>query len=167
MKKKGTGLDVEKPQDVCEDQNCPFHGKLSIRGKLIRGMVASDKMAKTVTVSWDRKVYVPKFERYEKRRSKVNAHNPDCIDVKKGDVVLISECRPISKTKHFVVLQVVGKESKKEILRSEAIIEEEAKERSATSAKAIESVPRAQSRSKNQGKEKEEDQEYEENMSDA
>jgi small subunit ribosomal protein S17 len=129
MKKKGTGSNIKQPESKCSDGNCPFHGALSIRGRFLTGKVASDKMSKSVIVSWDRKVFVPKFERYEKRRSKVNAHNPDCIDAKKGDLVKISECRPLSKTKHFVVVEILGKESKRDILKTEAVQEDGSKER--------------------------------------
>nr|AJS13042.1 30S ribosomal protein S17P, small subunit ribosomal protein S17 [uncultured archaeon] len=96
---------------------------------MLTGTVASDKMSKTAIVSWDRKVYVPKFERYEKRRSKVSAHNPECIDAKRGDVVLIAETRPLSKTKNFVIIEVIGKESTRDILKAEAIKEEEGTEK--------------------------------------
>ncbi len=129
MKKKGIGLKLKQPEKSCSDKNCPFHGELSIRGKLLTGTVASDKMSKTAIVSWDRKVYVPKFERYEKRRSKVSAHNPECIDAKRGDVVLIAETRPLSKTKNFVIIEVIGKESTRDILKAEAIKEEEGTEK--------------------------------------
>ena len=50
--------------------------------------------------------YINKFERYEKRNSKIKAHKPDCLDVKVGDSVKIAECRQLSKTKHFVLVEV-------------------------------------------------------------
>ncbi len=67
----------------------------------------SDKAQRTVTVEWNRRVYVPKYERYQKKRSKVKAHNPEEIDAKEGDEVIIKECRPISKTKKFIVVEVI------------------------------------------------------------
>ena len=48
---------------------------------------------------------VPKYQRYEKRRSKVHAHNPPCITAKVGDIVTIAECRRLSKTKSYVVIK--------------------------------------------------------------
>ena len=62
-------------------------------------------MHRTVTIEWERKQYLPKFERYEKRRTKLKAHNPACINAKEGDIVTLGETRPLSKTKHFVVLE--------------------------------------------------------------
>jgi small subunit ribosomal protein S17 len=49
--------------------------------------------------------YVPKYMRYERRRSRIHAHNPPCINAKVGDRVKIAECRPISKTVSFVVIE--------------------------------------------------------------
>jgi small subunit ribosomal protein S17 len=83
------------------------------RGRTFVGNVISDKMSKTVTVEWERRVYVPKYERYEKKKSRVKAHNPDEIGAKKGDVVKITETRPLSKTKNFIIVEIVGQETKK------------------------------------------------------
>lgn len=104
-KKNGIGVDVKLPEKSCTDQKCPFHGSLSVRGKIFTGSVISDRMAKTVSVGWERRVYIPKYERYAKKRSKVKAHSPDCLGIKKGDKVKIMQCRPLSKTKHFVVIE--------------------------------------------------------------
>jgi len=98
------GIEVEEPKEKCNDPNCPFHGHLKTRGVIIKGRVVSTAMQKTVVVERERLHYVPKFERYEKRTSRYKAHLPPCIKVKKGDEVIIMECRPLSKTKHFVVV---------------------------------------------------------------
>ncbi len=83
--------------------------KISTRGRKFIGEVISDKMSKTVTVQWDRTKYIPKYERYEKRRTKVKAHNPESINAEKGDIVKIEETRPISKTKNFIVTEIIKK----------------------------------------------------------
>jgi small subunit ribosomal protein S17 len=123
MKNKGIGFEVKQPVENCSDKNCPFHGNLTVRGRTLLGTVTSDKMSKTVTVGWDRRVYVPKYERYEKRRSKVKAHNPNCIDAKKGDLVRIAETKPLAKTKHFIVIEILGKQSKAQVLKEELLQE--------------------------------------------
>ncbi|MBU0472017.1 MAG: 30S ribosomal protein S17 [Nanoarchaeota archaeon] len=87
---------------------------ISLRGRIFEGKVVSDKMHKTVTVEWDRKKYVRKYERYERRRTKVKAHNPESINAKEGDLVRIMETRPISKTKNFVVIEIKNNDLKKE-----------------------------------------------------
>ncbi len=99
---------IEAPVKKCDDANCPFHGSLSIRGRIFEGVVKSDKMAKTVTVEWSRMIKIPKYNRYIVKRSRVKAHNTECINARVGDKVLISECRPLSKTKKFVVIKVVS-----------------------------------------------------------
>ena len=83
--------------------------KIGTRGRTFKGKVVSDKAQKTVTVEWMRRVYVPKYERYLIKRSKVKAHVPDEVSVKEGDFVVIKETRPISKTKKFVVVEVQKK----------------------------------------------------------
>ncbi|MBC8494667.1 30S ribosomal protein S17 [archaeon] len=94
-------------------ENNTKEGNISLRGRTFEGVVISDKMHKTVTVEWERRRNVKKYERYEKRRTKVKAHNPDTINAKEGDKVIIKETRPLSKTKHFVVVEI-KKENKDE-----------------------------------------------------
>ena len=94
----------------CGDQNCPFHGNLSLRGDSFVGTVISTNMHKTATVEWTGWNFLQKFERYEKRRTKIHVHNPTCIDAQVGDLVKIQQCRPLSKTKNFVIIKKLGKE---------------------------------------------------------
>lgn len=98
-------LTFRKPKKTCEDVNCPFHGELSVRGRVLEGVVVSSKMDKTVVVKRDYLQYVPKFLRYERRKSRIPSHNPPCVSAKEGDHVRIAECRPLSKTVSFVVVE--------------------------------------------------------------
>ncbi len=82
---------------------------ISKRGRTFEGKVVSDKMHKTVTIVWERRKYVPKYERYEKRRTKVKAHNPETINAREGDLVRIQETRQLSKTKSFIVTEIIKK----------------------------------------------------------
>lgn len=102
-------LTFKKPKKSCKDQNCPFHGNLSVRGRVFEGVVATSKMDKTVIVKREYLQFSPKFVRYEKRRGHVPSHNPPCINVKEGQRVKIAECRPISKTVSFVVVEKLEK----------------------------------------------------------
>lgn len=104
---KPVAKEVKQETVECKDRFCPIHGNLKVRGRVFEGKVIKAIMMKTVTVEWPRIFYMSKYERFEKRRSKVKAHNPQCINAKVGDTVKIAECRPLSKTKNFVILEVV------------------------------------------------------------
>ncbi|UCE39508.1 MAG: 30S ribosomal protein S17 [Thermoplasmata archaeon] len=99
------GVDIIVPKKRCDDRNCPFHGTLSVRGQMIEGEVISDKMQRTVIVEKNYRRYIPKYERYELRTGRYMAHNPPCINARTGAKVKIMECRPLSKTKAFVVIE--------------------------------------------------------------
>jgi small subunit ribosomal protein S17 len=99
------GLNVERPEETCSDENCPFHGTLGVRGQTLEGEVASTDMDKTVIVEREYDVKVPKYDRFMKRRSRVPAHAPPCVDLDVGDTVRIAETRPLSKTKSHVVVE--------------------------------------------------------------
>ena len=107
---KNIGISAEEPKQKCEDSKCPFHGHLSVRGRQFTGTVVSSKMRKTAVVEFGRLHFLPKYERYEKRRTILKVHNPECVNAKEGDVVELMECRPLSKTKNFVVIKKLGSE---------------------------------------------------------
>jgi len=104
MVMSGIGIGASVPKKSCDDRNCPFHGALSVRRKFIDGKVVSARMMKTVTVERNYQQYNPKYTRYEKRRSRILAHSPPCLEIHEGDRVKIAECRPISKEVAFVVV---------------------------------------------------------------
>lgn len=94
----------------CSDLNCPFHGRLSVRGRQFTGTVISAKMRKTAVVEFERLNFLKKYERYEKRMTRLKAHNTECIGASEGDIVNVRECRPLSKTKSFVIMEKLGVE---------------------------------------------------------
>jgi small subunit ribosomal protein S17 len=106
------GLNVDTPEGSCTDENCPFHGTLGVRGQTLVGEVASTDMTKTVVVEREYDVTVPKYDRLMKRRSRVPAHAPPCMELAVGDTVTIAETRPLSKTKsHVVVASAAAEEA--------------------------------------------------------
>jgi len=107
---RNIGVSVVSPRKTCEDELCPFHGELSVRGKLLVGIVTSSKAPKMVVVSREYPRPTPKFKRFQRSRSKVHAYLPPCVEVKEGDEVKIAECRPLSKTVSFVVIEVSNKD---------------------------------------------------------
>jgi small subunit ribosomal protein S17 len=98
------GLQVTAPKKSCEDERCPFHGNLKVRGKLLSGRAVSTAGRTFVVVQMEFLHKVGKYSRGERRRSRLSAHIPPCIEVKEGDRVTIGECRPLSKTISFVVV---------------------------------------------------------------
>ena len=61
---RNIGLNVKPPSDSCNDQECPFHGTLPVRGQVIMGTVVSTKRQNTVSVEREFMHYVKKYERY-------------------------------------------------------------------------------------------------------
>ena len=108
IESKGIGIVLEIPKQKCNDVKCPFHGSLSVRGRQFTGIVVSTKMRKTAVIEFNRLHFLKKYERYEKRRTKLKIHNPECINAKDGDIVRVMECRPLSKTKNFVIIEKLG-----------------------------------------------------------
>jgi small subunit ribosomal protein S17 len=104
------GLNIQEPEQECSDANCPFHGTLSVRGQTLEGTVASTDMTKTVIVQREYDVRVPKYDRSMKRRSRIPAHAPPCMDLSEGETVRIAETRPLSKTKSHVVVEQLERE---------------------------------------------------------
>ena len=103
---KDIGLGIKPPKDSCQgDKNCPFHGEKNVRGRIFHGTVIRAKVPRAALVEWGWKKEVPKYERYEKRRTRVTAHNPACINAQVGDMVKLIETRKISKTKNFVIVE--------------------------------------------------------------
>ena len=72
----------------------------------VSGRVVSNKMHKTITVQVERRVPHEMYGKYVSRRTKLHAHdeNNDC---KEGDLVLIEQCRPLSKTKTWRLVKVL------------------------------------------------------------
>jgi len=99
------GLQVAIPKKRCEDDRCPFHGTLKVRGRLLSGKVVSTAGKSFIVVQMEYLHKVRKFNRSERRRSRLSAHLAPCLDVREGDMVTIAECRPLSKTISFVVVE--------------------------------------------------------------
>jgi small subunit ribosomal protein S17 len=102
------GLDVRAPKARCEDRHCPFHGRLPVRGQVLEGTVVSVGMQRTAVVERTLLHFVPKFERYEKRRRRYLAHAPPCLNVPLGHRVRIAETRPLSKLVSFCIVEDLG-----------------------------------------------------------
>ncbi|MGH8109474.1 MAG: 30S ribosomal protein S17 [Arenimonas sp.] len=74
--------------------------------RTVEGRVVSNKMNKTVTILVERQVKHALYGKYMRRSTKLHAHDEDNV-CNEGDVVRISECRPLSKTKNWRVVEVI------------------------------------------------------------
>ena len=111
MEKKekiGKEKEVKVAETVCADKDCPKHGNLKVRGRVFEGKVIK-KFHKRVAIEFERMLYVRKYERYAKAKTKLHARLPVCMEkeIKIGDLIKIQECRPLSKIIHFVVVKKI------------------------------------------------------------
>lgn len=74
--------------------------------RTLSGRVTSDKMDKTITVAVERLVKHPLYGKYIRRTTKLHAHDEDNA-CRKGDLVTIKQCRPLSKTKAWTLVAVI------------------------------------------------------------
>ena len=80
------------------------------RSRSVTGRVVSNKMDKTVTVLVERQEKQPLYKKYIRKSTKLHAHD-EANECNEGDVVQIEECRPMSKSKSWRVIQVVSRAS--------------------------------------------------------
>jgi small subunit ribosomal protein S17 len=79
---------------------------MSTNPRQLTGVVTSDKADKTITVKIERKVKHPTYGKIMKRSTKVHAHDEN-NSAKIGDVVTVQECRPLSKSKTWMLLSEI------------------------------------------------------------
>ena len=79
--------------------------------RTVEGRVVSNKMDKTVTILVERQVKHALYGKYIRRSTKLHAHDADNA-CNEGDVVRVAECRPLSKTKNWRVVEVVTRAAK-------------------------------------------------------
>jgi len=99
----------------CKDKNCHIHGNLKSRGKIFEGTVIK-KFHKRIVIEFERMIYVRKYERYKKSKTKIHARLPICMEkqIQVGDYIKIQECRPLSKIVHFVVIEKIKSKEEKQ-----------------------------------------------------
>ncbi len=102
----------QKESTSCTDIKCPFHGELSLRGRSFMGTVIS-KHPKRVCIEFERTVFIRKFERYAKKKTKIHAKLPDCLasSIEIGDYIELRQCRQLSKIISFVVVKKIRSKS--------------------------------------------------------
>jgi small subunit ribosomal protein S17 len=76
--------------------------------RTVQGRVVSNKMEKSITVAVERKVKHPIYGKFIKRTTKLHAHD-ETNQCNEGDFVTIRECRPLSKSKNWMLVDVITK----------------------------------------------------------
>ena len=106
--KEKIAVETSKHSGGCSDRNCHIHGNLKVRGRTFEGRVIK-KFAKRVVIEFERMIYIRKYERYMKGKTKIHAHLPTCMEnqIHVGDLIKVQECRPLSKIIHFTVIEKI------------------------------------------------------------
>jgi small subunit ribosomal protein S17 len=111
MAKKTTktekNLEDKKKTDIAEAKVLK-EKRIGTHGKVFQGTVIK-KFPKRVVIEFERMVYVKKYERYTKTKTKIHARLPESMEnkINIGDLIKVQECRPLSKIIHFVVIEKV------------------------------------------------------------
>ena len=101
-------------ETIRSDRDCHVHGNLKTRGRFFEGRVIK-KFPHRLTIEFERMVYVRKYERYSRSKTKIHARLPSCMekDIGLGDLIRVQECRPLSKIIHFVVVSKIKDKGEK------------------------------------------------------
>ena len=97
---------AEVKETTAEVQDFGSSVKPKGQRKIRVGVVTSDKMDKTITVSVERRIQHPLYGKFIKRHTKFTAHDEENV-CKEGDLVRIMETRPLSKKKRWRLVEVV------------------------------------------------------------
>ena len=93
--------------EVSDKKICP-------RGRTFEGIVKK-KFYKRVVIEFERMIYIKKYERYAKSRTRIHARLPESMEkeISIGDLIKVQECRPLSKMIHFIAIKKI--KSKEEL----------------------------------------------------
>lgn len=111
-KKTETKMEKSKKEIIenleCKDVKCPIHGYLKVHGRVFEGIVVR-KLPTRIAIEFERMIYVKKYERYSKSKTRIHARLPLCMEkeINIGDLISVQECRPLSKIIHFVVIKKI------------------------------------------------------------
>lgn len=113
---KSVGLGFRTPKEATNgryvDNKCPFTGGVSIRGRIMRAHVLrTKKMKRAIVIRRNYLHFINKYQRYMKRHKNFTVHCSPCFDPKDGDDVIVGQCRPLSKTIRYNVIQHIPRTS--------------------------------------------------------
>jgi ribosomal protein S17 len=98
----------KKSQENKAIVNTKIEKHVGTRGRLFEGIVTK-KFPRRIVLEFERMIYVRKYERYARLKTKIHARLPDSMEkiINVGDLIRVHECRPLSKIIHFVVVQKI------------------------------------------------------------
>lgn len=110
-KQKAEAKNKKVPKDKNEKENVAVHKNeknIVTRGRIFEGIVTK-KFPKRIVIEFERMIYVRKYERYAKLKTKIHARLLDSMEkeINVGDLVQVHECRPLSKIIHFVAIKKI------------------------------------------------------------
>ena len=107
--KESKNKEIAGSKGKTKEKDCPLHGGLKTHGKFFEGIVKK-KFQKRVVIEFERMVYIRKYERYAKSKTKIHSRLPECMEnqIKVGDYIRVHECRPLSKLIHSVVVSKIS-----------------------------------------------------------
>jgi small subunit ribosomal protein S17 len=89
-----------------ENQKGKTENLVGTRGRTFEGKVIK-KFPTRVVIEFERTIYIHKYERYHKKKTRLHARVPANLDINVGDYIRIRECRPLSKIIHFIVVEKI------------------------------------------------------------
>jgi small subunit ribosomal protein S11e len=108
---KDVGLGFKTPKEASSgtyiDKKCPFTGNVSIRGRILKGIVISTKMQRSIVIRRNYLNFVPKYRRFEKRHKNITCHCSPAFRVKEGDIVSELNSGAKDELHHWLALNVV------------------------------------------------------------
>ncbi len=97
---------MKETQSEKEEKKDRVRTPITTRGRSFEGFVVK-KSPKRVVIDFERIVYIKKFERFYKKKTRIHARLPDTIPIALGDYVRVRECRPLSKMIHCIVTEKI------------------------------------------------------------
>lgn len=106
-----------KLQEKQKNENFESDGsekRIHPRGRIFEGIVKK-KFHKRVAIEFERMIYIRKYERYARSRTRIHARLPESMEkeINIGDLIKVQECRPLSKIIHFIAVKKI--KSKEEL----------------------------------------------------
>jgi len=99
---------MKQKVETSKEENIKLARAVKTRGRFFEGKVTK-KFPKRVVVEFEGVIYIRKYERYAKSRTKIHARLPDALEnkINVGDYIRVQECRPLSKIVHFLVIEKI------------------------------------------------------------